>query len=111
MPGSDSTRSTTQATVAASTGQYALAGDAPTRDLFNQRTLERDAAHLAPRLRAGMSVVDLGCGAGSLTLGIAAAVAPGEVLGVDLQASVIERARAAAAETGLRNVRFEIGNI
>jgi tRNA A58 N-methylase Trm61 len=30
-------------------------------------------------------------GAGSLTLGIAAAVAPGEVLGVDLQAGVIER--------------------
>lgn len=35
-----------------------------------------------------MRVIDLGCRAGSLTLGIAAAVAPGEVLGVDLQAGV-----------------------
>jgi ubiquinone/menaquinone biosynthesis C-methylase UbiE len=58
----------------------------PTRDLFNRRTLERDAAHLLPRLRAGMRLVGLGCGAGLLTLGIAAVVAPGEVLGIDLQA-------------------------
>ena len=111
MSNSDGPRPTAQAPLGGSTGQYTLAGDAPTRDLFNQRTLERDAAHLAPRLRAGMRVVDLGCGAGSLTLGIAAAVAPGEVLGVDLQAGVIERARAAAADAGLRNVRFEVGNI
>jgi SAM-dependent methyltransferase len=54
---------------------------------------------------------DLGCGAGSLTLGIAAAVAPGEVLGVDLQPGVIERARTAAADAGLRNVQFEVGSM
>jgi ubiquinone/menaquinone biosynthesis C-methylase UbiE len=41
-----------------------------------------------------MRVVHLGCGAGSLIRGIAAAVAPGEVLGVDLREGVIERARA-----------------
>src|SRR5919199_3973305 len=93
------------------TTQYTLAGYAPLRDLVNRRTLEQDDAHLAPRLRAGMRVADLGCGAGSLTLGIAAAVAPGEVLGIDLQAEVIELARRAAADAGLRNVQFEIGNI
>jgi SAM-dependent methyltransferase len=97
--------------ISSQTTQYTLSEDAPTRDLFNRRTLERDAAHLVPRLRAGMRVADLGCGAGSLTLGIAATVAPGEVLGVDLQPGVIERARAAAADAGLRNVQFEIGNI
>ena len=111
MSSSDGSTTTTDVSADGIAGQYRLAGDAPTRDLFNRRTLERDAAHLAPRLRAGMRVLDLGCGAGSLSLGIAAAVSPGEVLGIDLQASVIERARAAAEEAGLRNVHFEVGNI
>lgn len=110
MSGLDGQAPTAQAPDS-STGEYRLAGDAPTRDLFNRRTLERDAAHLAPRLRAGMRVADLGCGAGSLTLGIAAAVQPGQVIGVDLQAGVIERARAAATDAGLRNVLFKVGNI
>jgi ubiquinone/menaquinone biosynthesis C-methylase UbiE len=38
-------------------------------------------------------------------------VAPGEVLGVDFQAGVIERAQAAALDAGLRNLQFEDGNI
>jgi hypothetical protein len=58
-----------------------------------ERTLDGDDAHVAPRLRAGMRVLDLGCGGCSLTLAIGAAVAPGEVLGVDLQAGVVERRR------------------
>ena len=32
-----------------------------------------------------MRVLDLGCGPGSITLGLAETVAPGEVVGVDLQ--------------------------
>jgi hypothetical protein len=39
----------TQVSADGVTGQYRLAGDAPTRDLFNRRTLDRDAAHLVPQ--------------------------------------------------------------
>jgi SAM-dependent methyltransferase len=54
-----------------------------------------------------MAVLDCGCGPGSITLGLAEAVAPGDVLGIDVGASQLERARAAAAARGLTNVRFE----
>ncbi len=41
-----------------------------------ERTASREAAFLLPHLRAGMHVLDAGCGPGSITLGLAAAVAP-----------------------------------
>ena len=91
--------------------RYVLADDVSAAELFNRRTLERDAPDLVPHLRPGMRVVDLGCGAGSLTLGIAAAVAPGEVLGYDLQKPIIDRARALAQQAGLDNAHFEVGDI
>jgi ubiquinone/menaquinone biosynthesis C-methylase UbiE len=42
----------------------------------------------------GMRVLDLGCGPGSITLGLAQAVAPGEGIGVDLQPSQVAQATA-----------------
>jgi ubiquinone/menaquinone biosynthesis C-methylase UbiE len=57
-------------------------------------------------LRAGMRVVDLGCGVGDLTAKIAGLVGPeGAVLGVDASASMV----AQATERGVSGVRFEVG--
>jgi ubiquinone/menaquinone biosynthesis C-methylase UbiE len=72
-----------------------------------RRTAARNAAFFLPRLEQGMRVLDVGCGPGSITLGLAAAVAPGEVVGVDVSAEVLEKARALAAERGCTNVRYE----
>ena len=49
------------------------------------RTASQEAAFFLPSLRPGIRVLDLGCGPGSITLGLAEAVDPGEVVGVDLQ--------------------------
>ena len=57
-----------------------------------------------------MRLLDVGCGPGSITLGLAEAVAPGEVVGVDLQPAQVEQARALAAERGVANVRFEVAS-
>jgi SAM-dependent methyltransferase len=57
-----------------------------------------------------MDVVDLGCGPGSITLGLAEAVAPGMVVAIDVDATTIERARGLAVERGIGNVRFELGS-
>jgi ubiquinone/menaquinone biosynthesis C-methylase UbiE len=52
--------------------------------ILGRRTLQRDHRVLADLLRPGMSVLDVGCGTGAITAGIASAVGPaGRVVGID----------------------------
>ncbi len=64
-----------------------------------------------PHLQPGMSLLDCGCGPGAITLSLAETVAPGHVVGIDLEPRMIERAIAAASERQIDNVRFEVANI
>ncbi len=64
---------------------------------------------LAPA--TGERVIDIGCGAGSATLEIAAAVGPtGSVLGLDISPTMIEGSTAYAAERGVANATFVVGD-
>jgi len=74
------------------------------------RTAANSAAYLIPHLRAGMRLLDVGCGPGTLTADLAALVAPGEVVGIDLSAEVVVEAEAHAREVGVGNVTFQIGD-
>lgn len=74
------------------------------------RTAATSAAYLLPHLEAGMRVLDLGCGPGSITLDLAAATG-GMTLGVDAALSAIEAARALAAERGDTLTRFAVGDL
>lgn len=47
------------------------------------RTAADSAAYLLPRLRPGMSLLDVVSGAGTITADLAAAVAPGEVTTIE----------------------------
>lgn len=76
-------------------------------DFMAKRTLESHGAFFLPYLEKGLSVLDCGCGPGSITIGIAARAAPGEVIGVDFAESQVERAKAAASASGADNVRFQ----
>jgi ubiquinone/menaquinone biosynthesis C-methylase UbiE len=78
---------------------------------MQRRTLTNCAPFLLRHLRSGMTVLDCGCGAGSMTLELAERVAPGEVVGLDMEPSVLDQARALASERGTDNVRFEQGNV
>ena len=54
--------------------------------------------------------MDFGCGPGTISVGLAERIAPGELYGVDMEESQIELARAAAAEGGHDNMQFHVGN-
>lgn len=75
------------------------------------RNAERQAAFLLPHLRPGMYLLDCGCGPGSITTDLAQRVAPGRVIGVDIDASEIERATTRADGLGITNVQFRTGDV
>ncbi len=61
-------------------------------------------------LRAGESAIDIGCGAGSTSLVLAAGVAPGQVVGIDLSAPMLAEASRRAEVRGVDNVTFVRGD-
>lgn len=75
------------------------------------RAAENSAAYVLPRLRAGMSVLDIGCGPGSITLDLAERVAPGRAVGIDPELTAVDAARAAAEGRADTSTRFEVGDV
>jgi 2-polyprenyl-3-methyl-5-hydroxy-6-metoxy-1,4-benzoquinol methylase len=73
------------------------------------RDASNSAAYLLPLLTSGASVLDVGCGPGTITADLAARVAPGSVLGVDAATVAIETAAASFAD--VPNLEFAVGNI
>jgi ubiquinone/menaquinone biosynthesis C-methylase UbiE len=75
------------------------------------RTASRDAAFFIPHLRPGMQLLDAGCGPGSISVDLAEIVAPGHVVGIDIQSSLVAQARARAATRGVATARFEVADL
>ncbi|MFC4222761.1 class I SAM-dependent methyltransferase [Lysinibacter cavernae] len=74
------------------------------------RTIENSAEYLRPFLASGLSLLDIGCGPGTITVEFADALAPAEVIGLDAAAEVIEKATSHATEQGTENVTFVVGD-
>lgn len=75
------------------------------------RTVENSAAYLIPELQAGRSLLDVGCGPGTITVDLAARLHPGQVVGIDVSAEIVGRASALARDEGVKNVRFQTGDV
>jgi ubiquinone/menaquinone biosynthesis C-methylase UbiE len=77
---------------------------------FWERIGKRTVTNL--NLQAGAKVLDVGCGTGASALPAAEIVGPkGVVVGVDLSARMVDRARAKATKRGLRNVEFRLADM
>lgn len=68
------------------------------------RTARNSAGYLLPLLRPGLSLLDVGCGPGTITADLAALVAPGRVTGVDAAEEALAEARATLTERGMTGV-------
>lgn len=71
------------------------------------RDVSNSAGYLAPHLRPEDSVLDVGCGPGSITVDLAARVA--HVVGIDLDEGVLDEARTRAAD--IDNVEFRAADV
>ncbi len=75
-----------------------------------KRTSADYAAFFLPHLRPGMQLLDVGCGPGTITIDLAHVVAPGGVIGIDIDPMQVKEARAMGAGRGVTKVRFEVGD-
>ncbi len=75
------------------------------------RSAERAAGFFLSHLKKGTSVLDCGCGPGTITQGLATAVAPGKAVGIDLSEAQVAIARDGALGNGVKNVEFRVGDV
>jgi ubiquinone/menaquinone biosynthesis C-methylase UbiE len=85
-------------------GQEATQNDV--RAAIELRGADVYAGFLIPHLRPGTTVLDCGCGAGTITLGLAEAVPEGHVVGVDLDLFGLKGAQRAAVSLGQLNLSW-----
>ncbi len=79
-------------------------------NVLNSRSLTNSHKRLAEILTKGMRVLDVGCGTGAITRGIAETVGPnGRVVGIDSNPNLIEKARHTHGDTP--GLTFETGDI
>ncbi len=71
------------------------------------RTIENSAAYLSQYLEPGLSLLDVGCGPGTITVEFADRLGVGRVVGLDASAEVIGRA---TAEFSRDNLNFTPGD-
>ena len=93
------------------TASYTMGYNEDFRQLLDRRSAATHAFHLLPHLKPGLRVLDFGCGPGTISVGLAERVAPGELHGIDMEESQIELGRAAAAAGGHDNMTFHVGNV
>lgn len=89
---------------------YTTAFSEEVAQIVRQYSAEANAAYLLPYLRPGLRVLDFGCGPGSISVGLARAVEPGQLHGVDMAAHV-EQARAFAEARGQQNAVFHVADL
>ena len=58
-----------------------------------------------------MRLLDFGCGPGTISMGLAEAISPGELHGIDMEASQVDMARVGATAGRHANAVFHVGDV
>ena len=74
------------------------------------RTVANSAGFLTPHLAGARSILDVGCGPGTITVDLARHAPHATVVGLDRSAAVVEEARALGEREGLANLHFLVGD-
>ena len=91
--------------------RYTLGYSSQTVQRLQRRTAAKEAGFLLSHLSAGMRLLDCGCGPGSITAGLAEVVAPGQVVGVDIEPSQYRSVWSQAAKRPGINLHFAVADV
>ena len=91
--------------------QYTMGYGPAATAIMAERTAHDHAAFFLPYLKPGMNLLDCGCGPGTITLGFAEILAPGEVVGTEIEETHVALAREKAAARNVSNVRFQTADL
>ncbi len=75
------------------------------------RTAENSASYLLPHLRPGMTILDVGCGPGTITVDLARLVQPGRVTALEQTDDALDLARTEAGASGQTHIDFAVGDV
>lgn len=88
--------------------KYSIRGVASISNYLTRRTVETSAQFFMPYLQPGMRLLDCGCGPGTISMGLAQAIAPSQLVGIDIDDYHLTWAEQHAVELAVTNVRFFI---
>jgi SAM-dependent methyltransferase len=75
------------------------------------RTADNSAGYLLAHLTSGQSLLDIGCGPGTITVDLATLVAPGRVTAVEITDEALQLARTEARSRGQANIDFTVADV
>jgi ubiquinone/menaquinone biosynthesis C-methylase UbiE len=90
---------------------YTLGYSDPLLALLNRRNVDNSAGFVKAYLKPDASILDCGCGPGSITAGFALMVPNGSVIGVDVESMQFSEAKALANKLSLKNVSYQEADI
>ncbi|KAE8353088.1 S-adenosyl-L-methionine-dependent methyltransferase [Aspergillus coremiiformis] len=77
----------------------------------NWRTASNSTAYLLPYIASTSTILDIGCGPGSITVDFARRAPEGHITGIEYVPDPLDQARALASSQGITNIEFRVGDI
>lgn len=78
---------------------------------YTFRQAESVAKFFLHYLKSGTTLLDCGCGPGTITLDLAELVAPAKVVGIDIEPGMVDQAKVLAEERKINNIEFRVADI